>query len=274
MPRALEGVGLALREELADALLESHPPIDWLELTPESWLPFGGRMRRTLDACAERWPVVAHGVSLSIAGPDPLDRDFLGMVAAFCRERGCAFFSDHFAWSSAGGAQLGDLLPFPFDEAFVAHVAARARLAQQVTGSVLLLENTAAYARMPGTMDEPAFIAAVLEAAGCGLLLDVNNVWVNARNHGFDPYAWVDAVPLDRVGEIHLGGHRVDDGTVIDSHDRAVADPVWDLYRHAVRRAGRAIPTLIEWDESLPALEVVLGEVHRARRELAALGGA
>ena len=276
--RELSGIGVGLRKPFARALLESAPDgrVDWLEITPENWVFFGGRARRTLDACAERWPIVSHSVSLDIGGEGPLDPVFLEAVQELNHRLGAPWWSDHVCYSGLRGRPLHDLLPLPFTEEAVDHVAARVLLAQQRVEAKLVLENATFYAFMPGcTMDEAAFLGAIVERSGCDLLLDVNNVYVNGQNHGFDPRAFIDAMPLDRVRQLHVAGHTLVDEVIIDTHIGPVIDPVWDLYRYTLQRAGRLIPTLVEWDNELPALGLVLDEVDRARAHAAAaLAGA
>jgi uncharacterized protein len=268
------GIGVGLRRPFAADLLRSTRRVDFLEITPENWVAYGGARRRLLDECLERWPAVPHSVSLSIGGPDPLDGAFLRAVRQLAQRSEAPFFSDHVCYSTALGRQLHDLLPLPFTEEAVAHVAARAQEAQERVGLPLVLENATFYAHMPGgTMDEADFLRAILEHAGCGLLLDVNNVYVNAKNHGFDPRAFIDRLPLDRVRQLHMAGHTVKGDVIIDTHIGPVIEDVWSLFRYTLARAGRLIPTLVEWDQEIPALDVVLDEVDRARAEArAALG--
>jgi uncharacterized protein (UPF0276 family) len=264
--RRVEGIGLGLRRSFASDLLVSRRTVDWLEITPENWTYFGGARRKLLDACAERWPILSHSVSLSIGGPDPLDAGLLDGIRQLHRTTGAPFWSDHVCYSSVQGTQLHDLLPLPFCEEAITHTAKRVQEAQERVGSPLVLENATFYAHMPGcTMDEATFLNAVIEESRCDLLLDVNNVYVNSINHGFDARAFIDRMPLNRVRELHLAGHTRNDDVIIDTHIGPIIDPVWDLYRYTLRRAGRLIPTLIEWDQEIPPLDEVLDEVDRAR---------
>lgn len=267
----IAGIGLGLRKPFAAALLESGRKVDWLEVTPENWVFFGGRARRLLDACAERWPLVPHSVSLDVGGLGPLDPVFLDAVAGLVKRTGAPFWSDHLCYSSLHGRPLHDLLPLPFTQEAVEHAALRARQSQDRVGAPLVLENATYYSVMPGSvMDEAAFLTAAVEQSGCRLLLDVNNVYVNGQNHGFDPYAFIDRLPLAQVAQLHVAGHTHREELIIDTHIGPVPDPVWDLYRYTLRRAGRLIPTLVEWDAEIPALDVVLDEVDRARAHAAA----
>lgn len=271
MSAKIDGFGVGLRRKFAGELPSTERRVDWLEMTPENWVRFGGRHRRMLDACAERWPIVPHSVSLSIGGPDPLDESFLREMDALCRRLDAPWWSDHVCWTVADGQYLNDLFPLPFSDEAVEHTARRIAAVQERVGCRLALENATFYAHMPGgTMDEAAFLRALLEAGDCGLLLDVNNIYVNCQNHGGDARAFIDRMPMERVWQIHVAGHTREGETIIDTHIGPVIDPVWELYRYAIARAGRVIPTLLEWDQEIPSLDVVLDEVDRARAEAAA----
>ena len=248
--------------------------MDWLEITPENWVGLGGEREHLFRACAERWPLVSHSVSLSIGGPDPLDGALLDAIEALRGTVGLAWWSDHLCYSSVDGAQLHDLFPLPSTEEAVEHVARRVREAPARVEAPFLLENISFYSHMPGgTLDDASFVRAAVEQSGCGLLLDVNNVYVNSLNHGFDARAYIDRMPLEHVRELHLAGHTPLEGIVIDTHIGPIPDAVWALYRYTLERAGRLIPTLIEWDQEIPALDGVLDEVDRAREHArAALG--
>ena len=272
--REVAGFGVGLRtafvEEVAGIANGERAP-DWLEVTPENWVCHGGRRRRHLDACIERYPVVPHSVSLSLGGPDPLDQEFLAAVDALCRRTGAPWWSDHLCYSTLGGAHTHDLLPLPLSEEAAERAAARARQVMARVETPFLVENITFYAHMPGgDMDEPAFLRRVVEEADCGLLLDVNNVWVNARNHGFDERAFIDRLPLERVRQIHVAGHTRRDRVIIDTHIGPIIDEVWALYRHTIARMGARCRRW--WSgtrRSLP-LGQVLDEVDRARAESAA----
>lgn len=263
------GVGIGLRREFFDELPATARPLDWVELLTENHLGWGGRAARALEACRARWPVVPHGVCLDLGGPDPLCDEYLEGLAALVERTGAPWFSDHVCYARLDGTYLHDLLPLPFTREAAAHVAARARAARARVGRPLLVENPSYYALMPGAeLSEADFLRAVVEQADCGLLLDVNNVWVNAFNHGYDPRAFLDALPLERVGQVHLAGHEVRPDVILDTHAAPVADPVWDLYRELLERIG-PVSTLIEWDADIPSLDAVLDEADRARALLA-----
>jgi hypothetical protein len=267
------GAGIGLRREFYDALPHTERPLDWVEIIPENFLTLGGRSQRALASCAERWPVLPHGVGLNIGGPDPLDEDYLTRLGALVARVDAPFFSDHLCYSRLGGVVLHDLLPLPFNEQVVEHVVPRVREVMARVGRPFLLENPSYYARMPGgTLAEADFLRHVAEEADCGLLLDVNNVYVNSRNHGYEPRAFIDALPLERVVQIHLAGHERRPDVLIDTHGAAVCDEVWALYRYVLERTG-PVSTLIEWDQDIPSLDAVLDQADEARRALAE-GGA
>jgi|SRR6218665_289472 len=263
------GVGIGLRREFYTLLPETSRALDWVEIIPENFLTLGGRPQRALDACGERWPLLPHGVALNVGGPDPLDETYLAGLRALVERVDAPFFSDHLCYARLGGAYLYDLLPLPFSEEAVEHVVPRVREAQARVGRPFLLENPSYYAHMPGgTLAEADFLRHVVEQADCGLLLDVNNVYVNACNHGYDPRAFVDALPLERVGQIHLAGHERQPDVLIDTHGGPVCDEVWSLYRYVLERTG-PVSTLIEWDQDIPSLDAVLDEADRARALMA-----
>jgi uncharacterized protein (UPF0276 family) len=233
---------------------------------PENWVCFGGQRRRLLDACIERFPSITHSVSLNIGGLDPLDGELLATTADLLQRTDAPFFSDHVCYSSVRGQPVSDLLPLPFTHEVIAHTARRISEARDRIGRPLALENATFYSHMPGAeMDEASFLNELFTTADCGMLLDINNVYVNSQNHGFDPRRYIDRMPLSRVWQLHLAGHTLIENTIIDTHIGPIIEPVWDLYRYTLRRAGRLIPTLIEWDQDIPPLDEVLDELDRAR---------
>ena len=269
MNRTLHGFGLGLRPQHYAALLGGDDDaVDWLEIVSENFLVGGGRPLAMLDRFAERWPLAMHGVALDIGGSDPLDRDYLRALARLAKRVRPAIVSDHLCWSRHRGVQLHDLLPLPQTGEAVRHVAARVRAVQDALGMRLALENVSSYLRFAGDeMDEAAFLCAIAAESGCALLLDVNNVYVNAHNHGFDAFAFLDTLPREAVAQIHLAGHSVDalgSGLLIDTHDAPVCEGVWTLYAHALRRFG-AVPSMIERDDHIPPLAEALAELDRAR---------
>lgn len=267
MSTSVHGIGLGLRHEFLGQVVTDDDPRrpDFLEVFPHHFQGFGGRRRRTLGACADRYPIVAHCTGASIGGFDPLDGAYLDSIAAFVRDTGAPWWSDHLCWSGHRGAHY-ELLPLEFTRESVARAIRRAREAQDRVGATMALENVAAYLRTPNDeMDEAEFTAAVLDGADIKLMLDINNVVVNCLNFGDDPRDFIDRIPLDRVIQMHLSGHTVTPQVVIDTHVCPVPDSVWDLYRYALARAGRMIPTVIEWDTDIPEFTRVLDEVERAR---------
>ena len=250
------------------------PNVGFFEVHAENYMGAGGPPHRMLEALRARWPLSLHGVGLSIGGESPLDRGHLRRLRTLIERYEPASFSEHLAWSSHGGVYFNDLLPLPYTEATLARVAEHIDQAQEALGQRLLLENPSAYIALAETsLTETDFLAEVARRTGCGLLLDVNNVYVSAVNRGFDPVAYLDAFPMAAVGEIHLAGHAVEQGDggsnlLIDAHDREVDEPVWQLYTHVIARIGPT-PTLIEWDNDVPEFSVLMAQARAADRVLA-----
>jgi uncharacterized protein (UPF0276 family) len=269
----LNGFGLGLRtEHYADfrAAPAARLGIDWLEVISENYLVPGGKPLAHLDAIRRDCPMVMHGVSLSIGSADPLDRAYLRDLKALARRIEPAWISDHLCWTGVDQHNLHDLLPLPYTEAALRHVADRVMQVQDALGRRLLLENVSSYVGWAADeMSEWAFIAELARRADCDLLLDVNNVYVSAVNHGFDPKHFIDAMPAHRVRQIHLAGHEATDEGLIDTHDHPVCEEVWSLYRHTIARLG-PVPTMIERDDHIPPLAELVEELERARRECAA----
>jgi hypothetical protein len=265
MPTALHGVGIGLRREHYDAIVGCDRQLDFLEIIPENFVDHGGNPRRVLERCAQRWPIAAHGVSLSIGGPDPFDRAYVAGLRALLDALDVAVYTDHLCYAAIDGSAFFDLLPLPFTTAAARHAAARILEIQDRLGLPVAVENITYYATMPGSAcSEGAFVTEVVERAQCGLLLDVNNVYVNARNHGLDPLRALLELPLERTQQIHLAGFCPEAGRLIDDHGAPVHDDVWALYRAAIERIGPA-PTLVEWDNAIPSLSRLLDEADRAR---------
>ena len=268
------GHGIGLRPPHYAEVVDEHPAVDWFEAITENFMVAGGNPRRVLRAVRERYPVVLHGVSLSLGSVDPLDERYLRDLAALARETEPAWISDHLCWSSYGGHTGHDLWPLPFTEEALDHVARRVEAVQARLGRRILIENVSSYLELAhSTMPEWEFLSELARRADCGLLLDVNNVFVSAHNHGFAPEAFLAGVPVERVKQIHLAGHR-DEGThLLDTHDHPVCDGVWSLYRSAVERFG-AVSTLIERDDDIPPLAEVIAESRQAAAiEAEVLGG-
>jgi uncharacterized protein (UPF0276 family) len=258
-------VGIGLRAPHYARLLEQRPDLGFVEAHSENYFCEGGAPLAWLERIRAVYPVSLHGVGLSLGSSDPLDRAHLGRLAALVSRIEPVLVSEHLSWSSLGGRHANDLLPLPLTDEAAVHVSGRIREAQDRLGREILVENISSYVRLgESAMPEWDFVTAVARAAGCRLLLDVNNIWVNAVNHGFDPERYVDAIDPALVGEIHLGGFERTPAALVDTHGAPVAEEVWKLYARARARFG-ARPTLVEWDTDLPELDVLLAEAARAR---------
>lgn len=261
--------GIGLRAPHVRHVQETHPAVAWFEIHSENYFADGGPALAALDRIRARYPVAMHGVGLSLGSTDPLDREHLRKLARLAARIAPAAISEHLCWSSIGGRHYNDLLPLPYTEEALALVCARVAAVQDTLGRRILVENVSSYYAFPeSTQDESAFVAAVAAGTGCGLLLDVNNIYVNARNHGVDAYAYLAAIPREAVAEIHLAGFDASGPVVIDTHGAPVAPEVWSLYAAAVARFG-PVPTLIEWDTDIPDFEVLEREAATAQRVLA-----
>jgi uncharacterized protein (UPF0276 family) len=270
------GLGLGLRREHFRHVVETKPAVDWFEVISENFMVKGGNPRRVLAAVRRDYPVALHGVSLSIASTDPLDLAYLDELDALAKAVEPVLISDHLCWGSAHGMYVHDLLPVPYTEEALRHVVSRVEVVQERLGRRMLLENPSTYMQLAGAeMSEAEFLGEVAQRADCGILLDVNNVFVSAHNHGFDARAYLAALPAERIGQIHLAGHSSQGALLIDTHDSLVCSEVWQLYADAIARFG-ARATMIEWDAQVPAFDVLEGELvrvdHYARAGLVRLG--
>jgi uncharacterized protein (UPF0276 family) len=270
------GVGLGLRWPIVDDLLQRPPPeLAFLEIAPENYMRRGGRYPAALAACRARWPVLTHGLTMSLGGADPLSPEYLRTLKAFLREVGAPWHSDHLCFGIVEGAVLHELLPLPFTEEAAAHVALRVKQAQDALGLPFAVENISYYAH-PGRaeMDEGEFVSLVVEKSGCALLLDVNNVYVNSKNHGFDARAMIGKMPLGNVVQIHVAGHDDSDpDLLIDTHAEAVKAEVYDLVAFALARTG-PVPVLLERDDRFPSWDELASEVARLHAIVRAVHGA
>jgi uncharacterized protein (UPF0276 family) len=264
LPHASAGLGL--RRALMDPLQAAAPGgFDFLEAAPENWIGVGGRYKRGLDALLERHPLVCHGLSLSLGGPDPLDEPYLQRVRRFLDAHRVPLYSEHLSYCSDDG-HLYDLMPIPFTDEAVHHVAARIRRTQDILGRRIAVENVSYYAAPHRELGEVEFVRAVLEEADCDLLLDVNNIHVNSVNHGYDAVGFLRAMPARRVAYYHVAGHYDEaDDLIVDTHGAAVIDPVWTLLAEAYRHFG-VRPTLLERDFNFPPMAELLDEVATVRR--------
>ena len=259
----ISGVGIGLRKELFAALSTTERRIDWLEIVSENYINMTGRAAVMLDRFRARWPVIPHGVSLSVGSEIP--DGYLDGLATLVRDVEPPYVSDHLCYASIGARNYLDLLPLPRHAEAVERVVRNARRTIEAVGVPLILENITTYAEMPGsTIDEATFLETIAEQAGVGLLLDVNNLYINAVNHRRSPLELLDAFPLKHVRQIHLAGHTWEGGLLLDTHAAPIAPEVWALYVEVLHRCG-AIPTLIEWDQHIPSLDDVLDEADRAR---------
>jgi len=263
VPALGHGVGLRA-EHYAEVLATPAPAVDWFEVISDNFMVPGGNPRRVLRAVRERWPVVLHGVSLSLGGSDPLDAKYLDDLAALTREIEPAFVSDHLCWGSVDGRYTHDLLPMPYTLEAAKITAEKVRQVRDFLEIPIAVENVSSYAEFHvSEMTEWEFLNEVVERADCGILLDVNNIYVSSQNHSFDPFTYVNSVPAERVAQIHIAGHSKYRKYILDTHDHPVLDPVWRLYAHATRLCGVSA-TLLEWDDKIPSFDEVHNEALKA----------
>jgi len=259
------GFGLGLRVDHYEDILEGAPAIDWLEVLSENYMIPGGRPLQFLARFRERYPLVMHGVSLSIGSSDPLNRDYLVRLRQLAEVVEPAWISDHLCWTGVDGSNLHDLMPLPYTEEAIDHVAARVREVQDFLGRRILLENVSSYTAFHASqLSESQFLAEIARRADCLILLDVNNIYVSSHNHGFDARAYLDDIPVERVQQFHLAGHENNGELIIDTHDSPIVDDVWALYADALRRFG-PVSTMIERDDRIPPLAELLAELDTAR---------
>ncbi|MCF3648165.1 DUF692 domain-containing protein [Synoicihabitans lomoniglobus] len=261
------GLGIGLRSPHFPYILEHWPQVDWFEVISENYMDSRGKPRAVLDQIAERYPLVMHGVSLSIGSSDPLDFDYLAKLKALAAEVSPVWVSDHLCWTGIAGLNTHDLLPMPLTEDALAHTVERIRIVQDYLERPLVLENPSTYLEFEAsTMPDAEFLGRMAAEADCGILLDVNNIYVCARNHGWDPDAYIRTIPADRIIQFHLAGHE-DCGThIIDTHNTNVIDEVWELYRSAhLHTGGDGAATLLEWDADIPPFPVLMAEVAQAK---------
>lgn len=260
------GFGLGLRVDHFDAVLQQRPAVDWFEVISENFLVAGGKPRHYLHAIREHYPMAMHGVSLSVGSTDPLDYDYLRALKTLANEVQPVWMSDHLCWTAVEQTNTHDLIPLPYTEEAVDHVAGRIGQVQEVLGRQMLIENVSSYVSYQASaMTEWEFLDEVARRADCLILFDVNNVYVSARNHGFDPQAYIDGIDPARVRQFHLAGGTDYGDLVIDTHDHPVPDPVWALYAAALRRFG-PVASMIERDAEIPPLADLLAELDIARR--------
>lgn len=266
LSKPIQGYGLGLRVEHYSDFVSAPQRVDWLEIISENYMVDGGKPLHFLDRIRQDYPMVMHGVSLSIGSTDPLDTDYLQKLKALVKHVEPAWVSDHLCWTGTDSLNLHDLLPLPYTEATLRHLVPRLAQMQDLLGCPFLIENVSSYVSYRvDEMTEWEFIGELVARSGCELLLDVNNVYVSSVNHGFDPRAFIDAIPAVAVRQIHLAGHEDHGNYIIDTHDHPICDAVWDLYAYTVRRLG-AVPTMIERDDNIPSLDELIAELDAVRR--------
>lgn len=260
------GFGLGLRKEHYNSILETSPEVDWFEVLTENYLVDGGKPLYFLDQISERYPVVMHGVSMSIGSSDPIDKNYLSQVKSLAERTNARWISDHLCFTGLDGVNAHDLLPLPYTEETVKFVSEKIRQAQDFLERRILIENVSSYIsyKQSEGMTEWEFVTAVAEESDSLMLLDINNIFVSAFNHGFDPLDYLDGVPSERVQQHHIAGHSQYDGYIIDTHDNDVVEGVWDLYAEAVKRF-ESVSTMIERDDNIPELSHLVQELQIAR---------
>jgi uncharacterized protein len=264
-PAPFLGIGLGLRKQHYEHVLEQRPKVDWFEIISENYMVPGGRPLHMLERIRADYRMVMHGVSLSIGSSDELDTDYLRRLRALAERIEPEWISDHLCWTGVGGHNAHDLLPLPYTDEALRHVSERLLRVQDALGRRIAIENVSSYMSFRHShLSEWEFLAAVAERADCGILLDVNNIFVSAFNHGFEASAYLDAVPAERVWQFHLAGHDDRGDFLLDTHDHPIREEVWQLYAEACRRFGR-VSTLIERDDNIPELPELLLEVEHAR---------
>lgn len=261
------GFGLGLRKEHYSSIIETSPDVDWFEILTENYLVNGGKPLYFLDQVCEKYPVVMHGVSMSLGSADPLDMDYMKQVKELAERTGARWISDHMCFTGVDGINAHDLLPLPCNEETIKHVSNKIKQAQDFLGRQILVENASTYITYKQSdMTEWEFTTAVAEESDSLILLDVNNIYVSAYNHGFDPLEYLDGIPVERVQQHHIAGHSQYDGYIIDTHDHDhdVVQGVWDLYAEAIKRYGE-VSVMIERDDNIPELHELLAELQIAR---------
>ena len=257
--------GIGYRKDFADVFPDQkilHP--DFIEVAPENWIDVGGYWRKKFDEPLEEYPLFTHGLSLSLGSPDEIDMDFLKKVKNFLNETGALIYSEHLSYSKCDNAHLYDLLPIPFTQDAVKHVAKRIRQTQDFLERKIAIEIVSYYSPLEPEMTEIEFVNAVLEEADCNLLLDVNNIYVNGFNHGYDPASFIEQLPMKRVKYIHMAGHtQVSPELIIDSHGEAIIDPVYQLFEYTIKQLNREIPVLLERDFNIPEMAELQKEIEQ-----------
>ena len=264
------GVGIGLRVPHYQHILEKKPVVDWFEIISENYMVDGGKPLAVLDSILDQYRVVQHGVSMYFGSADPLNREHLKRLKSLVRRTGTPWLSDHLCWGSVDGRYTHDLLPMPYTFEAAEVTAAKIRQVQDFVEVPVVVENVSSYAEFHiSEMTEWEFLNEVVERADCGILLDVNNIYVSSQNHNFDPKEYLEAVPAERIAQIHIAGHSKFERYTLDTHDHPVLDPVWDLYARAIQRCGPTA-TLLEWDDNIPSFDEVHAEALKAKKYLTA----
>ncbi|ODB87576.1 hypothetical protein A3196_07775 [Candidatus Thiodiazotropha endoloripes] len=264
--RPFLGYGLGLRRQHYEAVIDTKPEVDWFEIISENYMVDGGKPLHYLDRIREHYPMVMHGVSMSIGSIEPLNYDYLDRLKALIERVEPAWFSDHLCWTGIEKLNMHDLLPLPYTEEALDHVVERIVKVQDYLGRQMLIENVSSYVSYnESQLTEWEFLREVVERADCLMLLDINNIYVSAFNHHFDPVEYLRAMPSERIYQIHLAGHTQEKGLIVDTHDHPIIDPVYELYAEAVRHFGR-VSTMIERDDNIPPLMDLLSELDRVRQ--------
>ena len=261
----IAGAGLGLRPEHFQDFIRSPQPVDWIEILTDNYLVPGGKPLYFLEKIRSDYPVTMHGVAMNLGSVDPLDLDYLKRVRGLADRIDAHYVSDHLCWTGFAGQRLYDLLPMPFTEESVEHMVQRIQLAQEILGRPLVVENLSSYLANPSGMREWEFISEIVTRSGCLLLLDVNNIYVSSRNHGFNPIDYLEGISRCPVALCHMAGHTDYGDHCIDTHDREICDDVWRLYRKTLQMLGVAVPTLVERDDDIPEIGVLLRELDRIR---------
>ncbi len=261
------GFGLGLRAPHYDVILEKRPKtVDWFEIISENFIEAHKGYWDFLADLRQNYPIIMHGVSLNIGSTDPLNQPYLQKLKALADFLQPPWFSDHLCWTGIGGKNTHDLLPVPYTQQTLAHISDRIKQVQDIIGRPFILENPSTYLEFnESTIPEWEFLANLTENTGCGLLLDVNNIYVNSFNHGYDAKKYIDTIPADKIAQIHLAGHHNFGTHIVDTHDAHVKDDVWDLYSYTIKTKGK-ISTMIEWDDNIPEFDVLLAEIDKARK--------
>ena len=264
------GVGIGLRVPHYDHIFSKKPIVDWFEIISENYMVDGGRPLRILDQTLDQYRVVQHGVSMYFGSAQPLNRDHLRRIKELTKRTKTPWLSDHLCWGSVDGRYTHDLLPLPYTVEAIRTTAERVRMVQDYLEIPVAVENVSSYAEYHDSeMTEWEFLSEVVHAADCGILLDVNNIYVSSQNHDFNPLVYVNSIPAERVAQIHIAGHSKFEKYILDTHDHPVLDPVWKLYERAIERCGPTA-TLLEWDDNIPSFEEVHAEALKANRFLLA----